>query len=164
MARPRQPVRYLWPLSSWVAWQSWDSEFALQRERRSVTSRLALLGTERKLASVGRGTGAGASPRPPERACLSSGMVSPPESLHGLQQGPRAGMDTPAEANGWRLRPRVWEKRSLSVGSCSILLPERPSPGAGQGGVFGLLVSRFLCGGWSTGWESEMRGRPPQQV
>ena len=69
VVRPRQPVRYLWPLSSWVAWQSWDSEFALQRERRCITSRLALLGTERKLASVGRGTGAGCG-------------------LHGLQREP----------------------------------------------------------------------------
>lgn len=62
-------------------------------------------------------------------------------------KAPRAGMDTPAEANGWRLMPHVQEKRSLSVGFCSILLSKRPSLGAGQGGVFGLLVSRFLCRG-----------------
>ena len=78
-------------------------------------------------------------------------------------KAPRAAADTLAEANGWRLMPRVWEKRSLSVGFRSILLPERPSLGAGQGGVFGLLVSRFLCRSWSRGWESEMRGRPPHR-
>ena len=33
VVRPHQAVHYLWPLSSWVAWQSWDSEFALRRER-----------------------------------------------------------------------------------------------------------------------------------
>lgn len=73
-------------------------------------------------------------------------------------KAPRAEVDIPGEANGWRR-----EKCSLSVGFCSILLSERPSLGAGQGGVFGLLVSRFLCGGWGRAWGSEMRGRPPHR-
>lgn len=51
-----------------------------------------------------------------EQGAFREPCLSSPASLPGLEQGPRAGMGTPAEANGWRLMPHVQEKRSLSTG------------------------------------------------
>lgn len=148
--RPHQVVRYLWPLSSRVAWQSWDSEFALRRERG--TSRAGRPCLEQ------RGSWRVSAGDLEQGAFRESLPFLPQHPSLVCSKAPRAGMHSPAEANGWRLMPHVQEKRSLSVGFCSILLSKRPSLGAGQGRVFGLLVSRFLCRGWGRGWGSKTRG------
>lgn len=92
--RPHQVVRYLWPLSSWVAWQSWDSKFALRRERggsRAGRPCLEQRGSRRVSAGeLEQGAGFTASR---ESLSVLLGWCPPQNPCLVWSKAPRAGMD-----------------------------------------------------------------------